>query len=293
MLSPEQLELRRLGIGGSEISAILPDPDTGRPMHPFTGPLDVYLSKVEGWDAAVNEDMERGAFLEAGIAEWYAKRHETNGGEVGTVVHPTRPVCRATPDRVVNHADGERLVSIKCPRRAGDRWGETGGSIFPDYCELQLQWEDAAMTAYGFKLLPVFHLVALVDGELRVYPVQRDVELQEKLITHAEAWWAKHVVAKVPPPLDGSETGTAWLRQRFPTHRSNIRQADITESLAAMALREGEAALDNADRRYEQLRQVVEQHIGDAEGLEGSFGRITFRANKNGVRSFKPTWRNT
>lgn len=288
MLTPEQLEERRKGIGGSEIAAIVG-------LHPFIGQLDVYLAKTEGLTATSNPDMERGQFLEAGIAAWYAHREGLRVEEVGSLVHPTRPVARCTPDRI-SYPDGDgpqRLVSIKCPRRAGDRWGETGGGLVPGYAVLQLQWEDLVLRANGYPLAPTSHLVALVDGDLRVYPVERDEELQAWLLEEAEAWWARHVVARVPPPLDGSETAKEWLRRRFPTDTQPMREATPGEDVMMMNLQAAEAGLATAEQDYEVARQHIEQAIGSAGGIYSPSGRVTWRANKLNRRTFKTQWKGT
>lgn len=285
MLTPAQLELRRTGWGGSEIGALLG-------VDPFSGPLDVYLKKTEpDWVAPENEDMLRGSFLEDGVAQWYAHRHP---GEAltrfeSTLRHATRPLALATPDRVT---DGGRLISIKCPRRAGDAWGDHGSQVCPERAVLQLQQEDAILCSLGHPILPVFHLAALVDGDLRVYEVERDLELQAMILDHGERWWAKHVVPRVPPPLDGSDAGHEWLKRRFPRNVQPLRPAGIDGEILLLNLRDAKAAEKKAAQSVAKARQLVEEAIGDAEGIEGAAGKVTWRARKDGVRVFKPQFTN-
>ncbi len=289
MLTPEQLEARRSGIGGSEIATILG-------LNPFSGPLDVYLSKVEGLDAVSNADMERGNFLEDGVAAWYAHREGVKLNEPGAIIHATSKVARCTPDGLafVNiHDNAVRLVSIKCPRRAGEVWGETGGRQVPEYAALQLQWEDMCCRSRGLSLLPESHLVALVEGDLRVYPVERDTELQDWLLEIGERWWARHVVAKVPPPLDGSDTAKEWLRRRFPRDTQPARAATLAEDLMLLDLKAAEDELALAEKDYDVARQRVEEAIADAGGIYSPAGKVTWRTNKLGKRSFKPQWKGT
>jgi predicted phage-related endonuclease len=291
MLSPEQIEARRTGIGGSEVAALLG-------LHPFIGPLDVYLSKVEGYSPPSNTDMERGSFLEDGIARWYAHR-ECEGRELigspdlpmGPWVHPREPIFRCTPDRLVDlGGDAMRLLSIKCPRRAGDEWGEPGGSTVPTYAVLQLQWEDYVGCALGKPLDPQADLAALVEGDLRTYHVRRDTELQGWLVTKVRQWWAEHVEPQVPPPVDGSPGASLWLRRRFPRNTRSMVQASLEDDGLLLDLREQERALETVEKAYALARQRVEERIGEAEGITGPLGTVTWRANKKGVRSFKPRW---
>lgn len=283
------LDSRRSGLGGSEISAVLG-------LDPFRGPLDVWLSKVEHYDQPTNPDMERGTFLESGIADWYAHREDVKSFSPVTSWRTAHPngIARCTPDRLIEMGDGVTLrdLSIKCPRRGGDAWGEHGGTRVPMYCAVQLQWEDAVLTAANPSQLfhPEMHLAALVDGELRVYTVDRDVAFQRELLERGAQWWARHVVGKVAPDLDGGNGAHDWLRRRFPKDLQPSRKATLAEDVLLERLSESAQALDIAELRRDIARQEVEQAIGDAGGLEGATTRVTWRANSKGTRMFKPTY---
>jgi len=282
MLTEADLEERKKGIGGSEIAAVLG-------LDRFAGPLDVWLAKTAGWTKEVTPDMERGSFLEDGIANWYAHREGVKVHAVGPMVHRALPWARCTPDRTAVLRDGyalsNRLVSIKCPR--WDR--ET-----PEGHILQLQWEDAVLCsapAQAAALVPTMHLVSLADGDLKVVPVERDVELQRWMLDYAGAWWAKHVVGGVPPPLDGSEGASRWLKKRFPKNTAPERPATLDETVALLELREAEAARDEADKVFEAKAQKVKEAVGEAGGIESdAVGRATWKADKNGKRTFKTHW---
>lgn len=287
MLTADQLEARRLGIGGSDIAAILGE-------DRFRTPLDIWLAKVEGYQQPMNDDMLRGQFLEPGIADWYAAKMEAAVAEVGHRVHSERPLVMCTPDRIARSVDGTmRLVSIKAPRRGGDDWGETGGSRVPIGYTLQLQWEHAVLRSWPdpHPVIDEMHLVALVDGDLRVYRINADVELQGFMLDAAEKWWAKHVVGKVPPPLDAGAGAKQWLRRRFPKDTQPMRPATLQEEPLLLELKSRADAVSAAESAYEVQRRLVEESIGDAGGIEGVAGRVVYRANKNGIRSFKPQWR--
>lgn len=284
MLSPDQLEARRKGIGGSEISALFG-------LHPFLSPIAVWLSKTEGLDQEANADMERGSFLEDGAADWYAHRQNVQLVSPGNQQHPTVAIARCTPDRVAILEGGiARLVSIKCPRRAADVWGETGGQQVPEYAVLQLQWEDMVCRASGRKLDPTGHIAAVVDGDLRIYPIERDEELQAMLLERAQDWWTMFVLKNVPPPLDGSSAASAWLRRRFPANTQPSRPATLEEEALIADFRACKAGLEIAEKEYAVKRQLVEEAIGQSGGLDAVVGRVTWRADKNGKRSFRTSF---
>lgn len=285
------LGIRREGVGASEIAAILG-------MDPFRGALDVYLSKVEKYDAPETEDQIRGQVLEPGVLDWYQRRTgcATSRNTVNYAHPDARWHARCTPDAIATITDSpsSRLVSVKCPRRGSDQWGDYDGStrIPPNYA-MQLQFEWAVLTAYGFRLDPLMHLAALIDGDLRIFHVESDVELQAMLLEQAEEWWRRHVVAKVPPDLDGSEGARAWLRRRFPGDTNPVRPATLDEEVLLEQMSEAAQVLDSAEKTFAVARQRVEESIAAASGIKGSRVSVTWRKTKSRSRQFKPkyNWR--
>lgn len=283
MLTPEQLAMRRTGIGGSEIAALLGE-DT------FSSPFDVWLSKAQGWVRPSNPDMERGTFLEAGIAEWYSARTGSVLVESATQRHATVPIAFCTPDRFERVGPAaDRLLSIKSPRR-GYAWGKEGTDDVPPGYLLQLQWEHAVCSSRGMHLTDDMRLVALVDGDLRIFEAKADLELQAWMLDAAQKWWARHVVGGEQPPLAGSSEANRWLRSRFPRDTAPIRAATAMEDLSMLGLRTAEAEVERWEAKASAIKLELMQAIGDAGGLESPEGRITYRADKNGKRSFRTTW---
>lgn len=282
MLTPEQIEQRRTGIGGSEIAALVGE-------DAFSSPFDIWLSKTQGWVKPPNSDMERGSFLEAGIAEWYAHRTGSVLVESATHQHAVVGIAFCTPDRFERVGDVFRLISIKSPRR-GDAWGKAGTDDVPPGYLLQLQWEHAVCSSQGVHLTDDMQLAALVDGELRVYEIKADLEIQTWLLEYAQQWWARHVVGGVQPSLDGSSEANRWLRSKFPRDTAPIRPATMVEDLYMLQLQWKETDIARLEGEAETLKLALMQAIGSAGGLESPAGRITYRADKNGKRSFKTRW---
>lgn len=287
-LTAAQLEMRKTGIGGSEIAAILGE-------SRFATPFDVWLSKTQGWVLAETEDMKRGTFLEDGIARWYAERFGITEPmhEPGTVRHATQSVALCTPDRTVNN----RLVSIKAPRRGGGLWGEPGTDSVPPEYLLQLQWEHAICSSIlprsptdPLHLSDEMHLAALIDGDLAVYIVKADRELQAWMLDYAASWWATHVQGALAPSMDGSSQAREWLKRKFPANASPVRPATAWEDLRMLTLRDAEREAKKWEAEAETIRNELKSTIGTASGIAGPAGIITWKADVNGKRSFKPKW---
>lgn len=283
MLTEADHELRRHGIGGSEIAAILG-------LSSFASPLDVYLAKVEGYRQEESSDMQRGTYLEGGMLDWYARRFGVTVERPRTIAALELGPVVASPDGLAAlEAGARRLLEVKCPRRSVG-W-ENGP---PEAYVLQAQWtwmalEDTSAVEPDTEI----HIVALLDSDLRVFPVRADVEMQRDLLAFASSWWSRHVVAKVPPPLDGGDGAHEWLKRRFPANPNPIRPATSEEDLLMLELRTAEEEAARALAVSALLEQRLKERIGDASGIESPAGRITWKADKHGKRSFRTNWKGT
>jgi len=274
-LKPEQLALRRTGITGTDLPAILG-------LSAFATPLDVFLDK-RGLlpPKEVTEDMERGTFLEDGARKWYA--HRTGAlrvEEPGTVVSPRNPLVIATPDGVAHFRDDVRALEIKMPGNAVG-WGEPGTDAIPEWYLPQVAWELAAL---DMQRADVF---AVLDGKPRIYHVTRDVELEGLLVEEAERFWRDHVVTGKPPEVTARDVGTVsrWLRRN-----------ETSEHLRFEALPpESQVVLEEYLRAYRECSDAEEclalwavrakLLVGTAPGvaglpLESGFSRLDWRHGK-------------
>lgn len=285
-LSPTQKAIRLTGTGGSEIAAIAG-------VNPWSSAFDVYLTKVDGLEIEANEAMERGTFLEDGVARWYAHRRGSKFAPVtGTIRHASNPYAICTPDRLVElDAYTFRDLSIKVPGPTYGRetWGEDGSDDVPTMYLLQLQWELGILDSIGFGLDDEHHLAAPIDGALRIYRIRRDPEVFADLLEINDAFWKSHVLPRVPPPMDGSDGAGRWLERRFPRNREPLRPATLHESALIVGHIEAEARASAALSALGEARNRLKEAIGDADGIESPLARVTWRANKNGVRNFRFT----
>lgn len=289
-LTAAQRELRRTGIGGSEIAAVLGvgtrKTDDGERRTAF----DVWFGKVHPMERVDSVDAMRGIYLEPGIGDWYLSRTgRTRGLAPGTVRHIDFPVALCTPDLLAMEGDSARLVSIKAPRHAWE-WGPDGTSDAPVDYVLQLQWEHMVVSSFT-QVEEELDLAAFVGGELRVYHFRADRELQRWMLEDALAWWRSYMgPPPSPPPLDESAGARVWLRKKFPTNTAPMRPATPQEEVLLTALREADVAQAAAEVVYTEARRRVEQAIGEAAGIEGVSGVVTWKADARGTRKFIKTW---
>lgn len=289
-LSPAQLELRKLGYGGSDVGAIVL-------MNPYKGPTDVYLDKIgQGADFESTQRSRNGHRFEPVARQWYMEegRPGTVVRQTGTIEHPTIPWWFASPDGVVYESEAAALTGAEPIRGLEIKthtihlrhlYGEPESDEVPIWELHQCVW---CMGATG---LPEWDLVALLDGEFTRYTIQRDLELEQLLYEEVLTFHEKHVVPRVPPPADGSESYIAALLRKHPRHTSDVMlPADDDTVSAAVELRNLRRELAAAERRKDLLEQVIKTAIGDHAGVtwhdsDGTANKITFKrcADSRGV----------
>lgn len=253
--------------------------------------FDVWLAKKSPVEQVNNVDAERGIYLEGSVVDWYlARTGLTRGMTLGTVKHATRPFALCTPDALALRPDGvARLVSVKCPRFSHD-WGADGTDDVPRDYYLQLQWEHAVCSSFLPSALDTrMDLACFVNGELRIHPIQADIELQGWMLEDAEAWWIRHMVFDEMPPLDASAGARTYLKGKW-KQREPLREATVVETQLMAELKEKRLAKEAADDEYETARRRVEAVIGEAAGITSSLGVVTWKPRQDGVRVFNQTW---
>lgn len=282
-LSPEAQQSRAQGIGGSEIAAVVG-------VSPWQSAIDVYLRKVgEAPDIEPSHHLERGVYLEPGIIQWYRSR---TGHSVRRchkpIIHRDASCVRATPDGLV-YADGRGVMGgrgvleVKSPGYfASLQWGDPsdGADGVPEVYLCQAAYEMAVTSR------PWADVVSLIDDDLKIYRVERDRALEDALVSAAVDFWEQHVMPRVPPPPDGSESYDGYLRRRFTQPRGEVVDAPPLLDELAQKMRAAKEAADVADREYKRARQDLEAALGDLRGIKGGFGRIQ-RVERQG----SPAWK--
>lgn len=260
MLTAAQKELRLTGIGSSEIAAVAG-------LNPWRTPLDVWWLKPTPSrpplpvEDDIDERTEVGDELEEAVARLYAKRHEVKLRRSQTLRHREHSWILATADRtVVGVREGleVKLVGL----RVAHHW-EDG---LPDYVRAQVAWQMAVLD------YDQWHVAALVGTDLRVFHVERDVELEASLIESGREFWFGRVLADVPPECESEEERRSYLRRRYASPNDDV----IPSTPEIDFLAERAIELDRVAKEAIALKEAAQNDIFDAfgehRGVKGEWG---------------------
>ena len=268
------LQERTTGIGGSDAPAVCG-------ISRFKTPLEVYLDK-KGLreDTAPSEAMELGNRLEPEIARLYADRMGVTVYKPDNLFrHKEHPFMIGHLDGIVD-ANGNGKYGLECKLTRGlpaTEWGESGTDEVPESYIMQVQHY---MAVTG---LNRFDIAALVGGtEFRIYHIQRNDALIDYMIKLEADFWNSHVLAGVPPMIDGSDAATKWLKRQFPSD-SGVEIA-ATDEVAFLAdqYRIAKAGSDKLEATVKELRNQILYVMGDAAVIKGDNFKITYKKTKDG-----------
>ncbi|HYG12343.1 MAG TPA: YqaJ viral recombinase family protein [Pyrinomonadaceae bacterium] len=265
MLTAEQLDVRRGGIGSSDIAGVCG-------LSEWASPLTVWLRKT-GQDAGSDSlQLRIGSHMEPLIAALYTERTGdalTNPDQVFR--SGERPWQLATPDRLRVRDDG--IVELKNAYMATG-WGEEGTDDIPQEYVCQVQWQMDVMGA------EFAHVAAIVGRSFRLYSIRYDSDLCLALREAAERFWTDYVVAGVQPPVSANDNDRAWLQGRFASHSDKLLIAD--ESVEDMARRYRQARLmrEAAEAEEDLAANQLREFIGAAAGVNGERWKATWKAPK-------------
>ncbi len=268
------LEVRKGGIGSSDAAAAVG-------LNPYKSQLELWLEKTGR--AAGSEDspgmdspMYWGTLLEPYVAQAYQQKTNRRVRKVNAILqHPTFPFMLANIDREIIGVPGLQVLECKTAGEFGSRLWKDG---VPEYVQLQVQHQlavtgkDAADVA-----------VLLCGQQLEIHRIARDEDVIARLIVLETRFW-ECVENDTPPAADGSESSARALRQLY---QGNDTSLDFTgdERLgqAFDALIAAKAELEAKEHETEQLKQAIQQAMGDASTAHFAHGVVTFKRSKDGA----------
>lgn len=250
MLTDQQKEERRTGIGGSDVAAVCG-------LSPWRTALDVFLEKT-GDVAPIDETpaMYWGKRLEDVVADEYARREGVDLRRVNrTLRAKDHPFMLAHIDRQV--LDGARILECKTARDSQD-WGEEGTDDVPIFYLTQCLHY---MIVSGRDVCDLAVLF-LLERDFRIYRIGFDRDTADRVIDLEADFWQRVEEGNPPPPVNTADT-----RKLFPQHVDSEIEATPSVLAAIDRLREIDSEARELEAEREARRLEVQIHMGDNAGL--------------------------
>ncbi|CAB1369535.1 YqaJ viral recombinase family protein [Denitratisoma oestradiolicum] len=271
------LAIRKQGIGSSDAAAAVG-------LNPYYSPLELWMVKT-GRDQALpqvdpNDDSSPlywGTLLEAVVASHYSKRTGNKVRRINAVLrHPELPWMLANIDREVVGSDEVSLLECKTAGMNGAKLWREG---VPEYVQLQVQHQLAVTGKAAADVA-----VLICGQELRIHRIDRDQGLIDSLIRLEAAFW-HFVETDTPPPADGSESAELALRCLYPQDLGTTLDFTQDRTLSATFADwiNVRATLAEQEKVEAQLKQTLQQAMGDASRAVFETGEVSWKKSKDGT----------
>jgi putative phage-type endonuclease len=276
MLTAEQIELRKTGIGSSEIATICGE-------NPFKSPHDVWLAKrglVE--EETDNLSADLGHALEPFVARQYevdsgrkVRRHQETLRLAGS------EFALATIDYETDDSE-QRIVECKTVGgRVAHHWEKSDRGC-PPYVQIQAQWQMGVLGRERCDVAALF----LGFTDFRVYCLQFRPDVFDSLLTIGAEFWAR-VQAGEPPSVDESEACRRALLERYQWKRTELELAPAGFDELLVERAETKKECDRLEKRLGLIENEIRAQIGEGAGFYSDWGRVTHKEDINGKRSLR------
>ena len=203
-LSHEQwLEYRRMGIGGSDVSALLG-------ISKWKSELELWLEKTGQSEDVFeeNEAMKWGKIMEPVLRNHFAEISHKPVIEVKAILQrPEYQFMLANIDGLTVDDEGNPAI-LEIKTASEYKRGEWEEDV-PAYYKVQVLHY---MTVTGIQKA---YIAVLIGGNtFRIYQAGPDKGFQDMLIRVEAAFWDK-VQNNIRPTLDGSDAAATWLNKQY------------------------------------------------------------------------------
>lgn len=251
-----QLNIRRQGIGGSDVAPICG-------LSRWRTAMDVYMDKTGMVTSTPEEKHQReGKELEDGIARLL----EVEAGI--TLVKPDYPgIFRrkdepwrmGSPDRLVKGAnEGAEIKKVNVS--AMSAWG-TGEEDVSSDCFLQSAWYMSILNCDRW------WVGALIAGSMRVYCLRRNHVFEAMMIDTVRTFWQDHILPQIPPPLEANESSEAYLARFYQQRTKTLLAPTDAITVAALEWQAISAQEEALALRKRELRLQIREFIGEQGGI--------------------------
>ena len=236
-------DLRGIGVGGSDIGAILG-------VNKWKSAIDVYIDKTDGNKSVNNRFTHFGHKLEKVVFEEFAERHS----ELKCYTVPytiQRGVCVANVDGMFYDAKTDRYGVIELKTTSAYNKDEWTGDTVPQSYYAQVQ-HYLYVTGLRFA-----YIACLIGGnDYKEFYIERDLDDQELIEERANDFWKNYVLKKIPPMVDGSDSYSKYLLEQSEKENEEVFELDEITIKG-----EEYKAIKSEIEELEKKKKLIEQEI--------------------------------
>ena len=273
----EWLTVRKQGIGSSDAASAVG-------LNPYKSQLELWMEKT-GRDAGLpkvdpkdqSSPMYWGTLLESIVAAHYTMRSGHKVRRINAVLqHPNEPWMLANLDREVMGASDVQILECKTAGINGARLWKEG---VPEYITLQVMHQLAVTGKQAADIA-----VLICGQDLQIHRVVRDEGMIARLVELERQFW-RYVETDTAPPADGSDSADVALRCLYPNDSGNTidLSQDLEMSAAFSDLLSVRQMLTTNNQLEAQLKQRIQQRMGEATKAVFETGDVTWKRSKDGT----------
>lgn len=255
---------RKKYIGASDVPAIIG-------VSPWKTASDVYYDKTaefEDKEEKPNKAIQAGVLLEDSVIDFAAQSLGVKVKRNQFRVHSEHKWASSTLDAMIvgsNEAIEAKTTSM-C-----DGWGEERTDQIPIYYIAQVQWQ---MFVTGIERVWVPCLMPDYVLAFKLYVVDRDQDIINRLVEQCADFWGKHVLAGVPPAETAPAPQTIQRMKRVPDKVVPIDDQLVFDYQAALSVQR------EASKKLKSAKMKMLESLGDAEVGSYSGGVLKYRKRK-------------
>lgn len=272
------LAVRKGGIGSSDAAAAVG-------LNPYQSQLELWMIKT-GRDVNLpnidpqdeTSPMYWGSLLEPIVAAHYTKHTGNRVRRINAVLQhpdPDRAWMLANLDYTIVNGGDAQILECKTAGEFGAKLWKDG---VPEYVVLQVQHQLAVTNKIAADVC-----VLVCGQEIRIHRIERDDALINRLIELERKFWT-YVETDTPPPADGSDSAALALQCLYPYDKGQsidfVHDRDMSSAFSDLiAVR---AEIETREKLESELKQRIQQRMGDASRATFETGSVSWKRSKDG-----------
>ena len=241
------LEIRKSGIGGSDIGALLG-------VNKWKSTIDVYVDKVIGKSFTGNTFTHWGHMLESIVFKEFQNKHKNNMICYEVPYTMIKDNAVANVDGMILNTETKEYGVLEIKTTNAFNFKEWEGDTIPESYYAQVQHY---LYVTGLKFA---YIACLIGGnnykEFYIERSEEDIEIIKNTINE---FWNENILKEVPPMLDGTDAYSKYLLEQSKKSEESLTENDLQDIEMGQA-RLSFNLIKNKNQQIKDLEKDIELH---------------------------------